>query len=350
MRPAKGSSLSPGLSSSPPENRPDSLAETVRALVVAVQALTALTAKQSQPAQNSQSQTVADDIPSLPTAVRSFLSSKARSGRSPRYVRQLRTVLSHLPKKGIGAVRVDQVTPSQVETAFAGQEWSARTLYGALKDARTFFDWCSRRGWLTSNPAKALDLPRADVVRVPVVISPNDASQLLDQAFRRCPDAGRWLAIALFAGIRSAELHRLRETDIKDGWIEVPASKSKTRSRRLVDIQPALAAWLAQGGTLRAMSPNLIRSTIRATGVKIGPNALRQSFVSYHLAAFESPGKTALQSGHSEGVLFRHYRAVVPRGDALRFWGIRPRTDFSPPPGSRGCPGVSDRGSNHSDA
>ena len=344
MRPAKGSSLSPGLS---PE---DSLRETVRALTLAVQALTELATKQSQPAPASQSQPLPDDIPTLSGALRSFLSAKARSGRSPRYLRQLRTVLSHLPASGRGARSVNAITATEIEAAFAGQDWSPRTLYGALKDARTFFDWCLRRGWLTSNPAKALDLPRADVVRVPVVISSDDASRLLGEAFRLCPDAGRWLAIALFAGIRSAELHRLRETDIKDGWIEVPASKSKTRSRRLVEIQPALAAWLAKGGALRPISPNCIRATIRASGVAVGPNSLRQSFVSYHLAAFESPGKTALQSGHSEGVLFRHYRAVVSRADALRFWSIRPRTESTHPTESKDCPGVSYRGSNHSDA
>lgn len=46
--------------------------------------------------------------------------------------------------------------------------------------------------------------------------------------------------------------------------------------------------------------------------------------MSYHLAAFESAAKTALEAGHSEQMLFNHYRAVVTQETALEFWSIRP--------------------------
>ena len=34
--------------------------------------------------------------------------------------------------------------------------------------------------------------------------------------------------------------------------------------------------------------------------------------------------KTALQAGHTESVLFQHYRKMVRREDAEKFWGIFP--------------------------
>jgi integrase len=54
-------------------------------------------------------------------------------------------------------------------------------------------------------------------------------------------------------------------------------------------------------------------------------NCLRHSFASYHLAMHESADKTALQMGHrSTTMLFEHYRELVTRSDAERFWGILP--------------------------
>jgi integrase len=60
------------------------------------------------------------------------------------------------------------------------------------------------------------------------------------------------LAIGGLAGLRTTEILRL---DWSDVWrvpkhIEVSAQKSKTRQRRLVEICPALAAWLKSYRTL----------------------------------------------------------------------------------------------------
>ena len=54
-----------------------------------------------------------------------------------------------------------------------------------------------------------------------------------------------FLAIGAFAGLRSAEIQRLDWADLKESFIEVTAGNAKTRSRRLVPIQPNLAKWLA---------------------------------------------------------------------------------------------------------
>jgi hypothetical protein len=35
--------------------------------------------------------------------------------------------------------------------------------------------------------------------------------------------------------------------------------------------------------------------------------------------------RTALEAGHSEAVLVRHYRELVTAEDAGRFWGLRPK-------------------------
>jgi hypothetical protein len=72
------------------------------------------------------------------------------------------------------------------------------------------------------------------------------------------------------------------------------------------------------------MSPNTIKAVVRRSGVAWGHNIARHSFVSYHLAEFGNAGRTALEAGHSEAMLFRHYRALVTPAAAAEFWGIRP--------------------------
>ena len=60
------------------------------------------------------------------------------------------------------------------------------------------------------------------------------------------------IAIGGLAGLRTAELLRLDWADVwrVPGHIEITAGKAKTRQRRLVEICPALAAWLEPFRTL----------------------------------------------------------------------------------------------------
>lgn len=72
------------------------------------------------------------------------------------------------------------------------------------------------------------------------------------------------------------------------------------------------------------MSDKTVRRIARLSGAPWPANVTRHSFASYHLAAFESAAKTALEAGHSEAMLFAHYRAVVTQATALEFWKIVP--------------------------
>jgi len=55
-----------------------------------------------------------------------------------------------------------------------------------------------------------------------------------------------WLAIAGFAGLRSAELARLdwSEVNLEEQHITVAADKAKTGARRVVPISDNLSGWL----------------------------------------------------------------------------------------------------------
>jgi hypothetical protein len=55
-------------------------------------------------------------------------------------------------------------------------------------------------------------------------------------------------------------------------------------------------------------------------------DVMRHSYGSYHLAQYEDAARTSLRMGHtSTMILFNHYRDLVHRGDAERYWQILPK-------------------------
>jgi len=257
--------------------------------------------------------------------VNEFLIVKARAARSDRYLRQLRVVFSSFAQ-GRATTPIHAVTVQDVEK-WALSRGAIRTMRGYLGDVATLFNFAIRRGYAHSNPARGVELPHSASAEAPKIHTPEEVRAVLETARRLDPDVCRILAIRYFAGIRTAEGHRLieKENILTDrGYIEVPAIKAKTRRRRLVRIEPCLAAWLALGGEVKPMGPHRIRSVIRASGVEWSDNVTRHSFCSYHLAKSESAAKTALQAGHAEQMLFAHYRELVTLSQAQAFWSVFP--------------------------
>jgi integrase/recombinase XerD len=97
--------------------------------------------------------------------------------------------------------------------------------------------------------------------------------------------------VTAFAGIRAEEVKRLDWKHVKlgKGHIEIPASISKTKLRRLAPIVANLRAWLAPHR--QAQGPVCPFINLSNQDLKLAPkagaawkrNALRHSFVSYRV-------------------------------------------------------------------
>lgn len=266
--------------------------------------------------------------PLLVEAVNEFLLAKARAGRSERYLRQLRVSLRSL-LAGRARVPLDQVGPTELDRWLDSQGWAPRTRRGYLSDASTLFAWCIRRGYLATNPARAVELPQS-AGRAPEIHTPDQVAAVLAHAAARDLGAARLLAVRYFAGVRSAEALRLVEPDLAGGWVRVEAAKAKTRRRRLVRIEPVLAAWLRLPGEL-PVSDKRMRAALANVPAPWPPNVTRHTWVSYRLAATGSAAATALEAGHAEAVLFAHYRELATPEAAARFWQLYP-TGANPDP------------------
>lgn len=272
-------------------------------------------------------------------AINELIVSKTRAGRSDEYIRQLRHCYT-LFSRGLSRRPLASITVAEIDAFLARCQGAPRTRKGRIQYLRVLFGFGMRRGYCSTDPASAVDFPTQSS-EPPGIHTPEQVTGILEAARAWSPRLTRVLAIRYFAGLRAAEIARLDEGDIGPKYIVIPAAKAKTRSRRLVTIQPNLAKWLELGGTLPGQTcEQQIWELSRKTGIPWPRNVARHSFVSYHLAAFGSASQTALQAGHTESVLFAHYREVVTPEAAAQFWAIVPTAASSTPASSSiGSPG-----------
>lgn len=264
-----------------------------------------------------------DDTVTVLDAVNELLVAKVRAGRSDQYVRQLRHAFD-LFARGRSRRPLASITAAEIEEWMSATHCAARTRKGRLQYLRLLFGFGLRRGYCASNPAAAVDVPTLSA-DPPGIHTPAQVRQVLDAARAWSPRLTRVLALRYFAGLRAAEIARLDESDIGTKYVTVPAHKAKTRARRLVTIQPNLRAWLDLGGELPGQTcEQQLWELTRKAGVPWPRNCTRHSWASYHLAHFGSAATTAMEAGHSETMLFAHYRALVTPEAAAEFWAIRP--------------------------
>jgi integrase len=142
------------------------------------------------------------------------------------------------------------------------------------------------------------------------------------------------IAIGGMCGLRTAELQRLEWEDIWriEGHIEISQTKSKTRSRRLVPICPALAEWLrpyrhSSGklwqGSDRCFHKGSADVSDRAK-VSRKPNGLRHSFCSFHFVLHANENLTAAQAGNSPAMIHAHYKGLATKAEAEKWFAVAP--------------------------
>jgi integrase len=263
-------------------------------------------------------------------AVEEMLELREAEGKSRTHVADLRHRLKRFAKAHRGRLMAS-FTTRDVDAWLMALKCGPQTKTNYRRALHNLFSWSVARGYASFNP-----VTQAARVRVPAapigILSVAEARQLLLACHVSILPA---VAIGLFAGLRREEVARLdwQEINLQGGHIEVKAAKSKTAQRRLVEISGNLAAWLAPhrqlAGPVRPPHMTYRRrfaEARKAAGIARWPgNALRHSFASNHLAHHQDAARTALQLGHAQSrVLFQHYRELIRREEAAKFWEIVP--------------------------
>jgi integrase len=257
-----------------------------------------------------------------------------RPALNPVYVQDTKRQLNEFAGTFPGTTVVD-LTKTDID-AFIGTHGtlSPKSRNHLRATVRMFLGWCVRRDYLPANSRlleadglrkEALDDAAIDFYR------PKELRALLEKS----RDSMRAvIALQALAGLRLQEALRLTWQEVFGipRHIEVTSSKSKTRQRRLVEICPALAAWLrpyrglegeVSGQTLDAHTWSFIQLR-KDLGIPSRKNGLRHGFVSFHYALHGNENLTAAQVGSSPQMLHAHYKGLATKKEAKKWFAVKP--------------------------
>jgi integrase len=260
-----------------------------------------------------------------------FQAHKTKENLSRRYLDDLHYRLGMFAKQ-FGERIAAEVSTDEISRWLAGMEASPVTVQNHRRIASVLFNYAVTLKACAENPVDRAFKPSKAETEVGI-LTVAQASALLSAAHDR-PEILPAIAIGLFGGVRDAEIHRLDWSEIgfESGFITITPKKAKKRARRLIEIRPALRAWLEP---LRQISGpvwpagergRILHEAAReAAGITPWPhNALRHSFASYALAKWQNAAALALEMGNSATVLMEHYREIVMPKDAEAFWSLTP--------------------------
>lgn len=254
---------------------------------------------------------------------------------APRTLSNYRSELKHSLAE-FGTLPLSEIYQADIEEWASDLDFAPRTISNVLDTMTSVLSDAVKKRILEYNPAEHVPRP-PELETPPGILTPLQARRLLLAATKLKPFMVPCLAIGLFAGLRRSELCALSQDKIllDEHLIEITSATAKTRRRRLVEIQPNLAAWLQacppekNAHVTRTHNPDVFGQWLSdiAVAARIKPwphNALRHSFGSYFLAASQNENRVAMEMGNSPAIVYKHYRAVVRPAAAEEFFAIHP--------------------------
>jgi len=257
----------------------------------------------------------------------------------------------------LGDTNINEISGKDLKDSLLGIGRSFRTLKNYRSIWSEVFKFAKQRKYVLENPFD--DLSKEDVKEIigsgddwnaPGILEVKETERLLNTAHSNPElDLLPAIVLGLFCGIRTEEIKQLKwanlNLDDNDPHLIVPREIAKKRRMRRVQIPPNAVEWLLQfkdrtGDITANRFENDYQRRFRALLIKCGfiekvkggfkshwkRNAMRHSFGSYHFALHENSIKTSHEMGHKTGdeVLFEHYRSLVTRADAEKYFNILP--------------------------
>ncbi|WP_324726055.1 hypothetical protein [Actomonas aquatica] len=225
-------------------------------------------------------------------------------------------------------------------------ELSQRAKRNDILAVSQWIRWCGQppRRWCDPELGKGVRTPkmRKKSRKLPQVISPKTAANLLRWVEANEPQYILFYAIALLAGVRankkdtandegSGEIIRLFDTVKREGWkvlynglvLRIPFGKVGGESRP-VHTPENLKAWLETYPDMLEVPHRAWHSRNISKAFDLPPNSLRHTSTSAYISSGGSFGTAAMLYGNSEEILTKHYVNLMTKEDADAFWQIFP--------------------------
>ncbi|MBE2203863.1 MAG: tyrosine-type recombinase/integrase [Chthoniobacterales bacterium] len=278
----------------------------------------------------------------LPDLVTKYLES-IEGQKSRRYVEDLTSKLQRAAKAFNGEIR--EIRADDLDQWIRGMAGAGKRTKNNYRMAMvTLFSYARDKNHLPrGEQTEAEFVTRYDDKKGGVIgiYTPKEFATLLNYVDERFLP---FVALGGFAGLRSIEILRLEWKDIwfEKGYVEVGRDKSKTATRRLAPICPALAEWLkpyakkdgpvlpdirneVHFGRLFRAAKHTLNNEKGKPRVELVHNGLRHSFCSYRMAEAKSAAQVALEAGNSPKMLFEHYRELVTEAEAKEWFSLTPK-------------------------
>src|SRR5260370_13618039 len=161
---------------------------------------------------------------------------KAKTTRSTAYQIALRCTLPRFA--ALHDRLACEISADEIEQELSGMSASVRNAF--LRYLRAVFNFGIRRDWCQENPVMRLDMQTIKMRKE--ILSNAEVTALLKAVCETDFGLLPYHVVCIFAGIRPKEVERLAWSNVNMGerFIEVPDEKSKTATRRIVDMEPVL--------------------------------------------------------------------------------------------------------------
>ena len=289
-------------------------------------------------------------------AVTAFVASRMASAKpgerarfSPVYARNIETWLTKFSETFPGHL-VSDLTPEFISKHLDKfRELSEKARNDRRGAIGMWLRWCGRRDFIETHQLTKLldcDAMKMEVLQAGKIsfYNPGELQKILDAtrdtANKACNESSRdalcaVTAMEAFGGARLQEALRLRWEDLRQtpGHIEISGQHAKTRKRRLLEVGPALLAWLAPfkdktGPIWDAPLNSFITEWARlreSVGVPSKRNGLRHGFVSYSYI-LRGEIETSALAGTSPQILHANYRGLATKSEAEKWFNVLPPT------------------------
>lgn len=238
-----------------------------------------------------------------------------------------------------GTKPIAHITVAVLEEWLRSKKFTMVTRRSVMRHLGAFFQWAVKRRFMAENPVMIMEVPRLD--KKPITyLTPKEVEQLLRATVKKDPELIPYVAIGLFAGLRPVEMHGektdhgpldWKHIDLKRGKITVTPEQDKNRRGRLVDVSPALLAWLfpcqkAAGPVIYTRAR--FEAVVQKSAINYRKDIMRHTFGTFHYAMHHHEGDTAVQLGDTIATVKGHYvNPLVDKEDAEQFWSIRPEAE-----------------------
>jgi integrase len=270
--------------------------------------------------------TVVASEKTVQAVVDELIQTRQKDGSSIRHVDDLR---SRLDRFAVAVkCKIGEVSAARIQDFLLSMELAPRTVNNFRTSISNLMTFARMRRYLPANSDPIQEVPEVKEPHREVgIYTPAEVEKMIQKA---SPAFLPYVLIGAFAGLRQSELERLDWADVGEKYIRIRGAERRTKSTRLVEIQPNLLAWLKairqpKGPVVPfANVCNPLTRLAKKAEVSQKHNALRHSYGSYRLAIVQDAAKVSFEMGNSPKMVFEHYREIVTPEQAHRWFGLKP--------------------------